>query len=288
MERLTDEGWGKEILSHREEYVESIISVKGGNAMRPLTEKGMNTVWIQFGICEFLSEWMKMKARILVAMRTRKQAIDENALKTRWWSRVFRIRRAVEEYQRTLHPHDFSPSGVDVCRLPDIRKVILYGTDEEFNSCAEEVASGLPKLTSKFLEERTTKISAILPFDKRPDNILSLATAWFNCGKCPSLLIHGTDALKHECPYVWRVPTERQITEVTFDTNILHGGWCAERSKFKFSEITSTIARRLILDCGEDPESITLTEINSKLHRFAFSKISVILPCSWREAVGSS
>ena len=39
---MADEGWREEIVSHREDYVRSIIRVEGAYVGRPLTEKGMN------------------------------------------------------------------------------------------------------------------------------------------------------------------------------------------------------------------------------------------------------
>ena len=225
-----------------------------------------------------------MEVRILNAMRKRKQQIETIIPNDSRWFRVARIRKTIGFCQRTLDPHDFYPSGVDVCRFPDIRKVILYGTYKEFNTCAEELTSRFPKLTSQILEERTAKISALFPLAERPENALSLATAWFNCKTCSPLLIHGADALKHECPYPAANNNGVLACELTFDT-ILHGGWCAERSKFTFSETASTIARRLILDCGEDPENITLKKMNSKLPRFASHENGEIVVRNWREAV---
>jgi len=40
MERLADEGWHEQILSHREEYLECITWVEGVCVARPLVEKG--------------------------------------------------------------------------------------------------------------------------------------------------------------------------------------------------------------------------------------------------------
>ena len=42
LERLADEGWRDEIVSHREDYFCSITGVEGGYVERPLTEKGTN------------------------------------------------------------------------------------------------------------------------------------------------------------------------------------------------------------------------------------------------------
>lgn len=40
LERLADEGWSEQILSHREDYVRRITEVKGVSTARPLTGKG--------------------------------------------------------------------------------------------------------------------------------------------------------------------------------------------------------------------------------------------------------
>ena len=75
------------------------------------------------------------------------------------------MRVVVDKYQRSLDPHDFRPSMEGVCRTPDICKVIIDGTDEGFNTCAQEATPRLPALTSQIFEERTAKVSALLPFN---------------------------------------------------------------------------------------------------------------------------
>jgi len=40
MERLADEGWDEQIVSHRKEYLQCITGVEGVCVARPLTEKG--------------------------------------------------------------------------------------------------------------------------------------------------------------------------------------------------------------------------------------------------------
>lgn len=80
-----------------------------------------------------------MEARILDAMRARKQEIE--ALEARCISRVTRVRTALEGYRRTRDPHDFYLFLEDICRLPDIHRVITGGTDDEFDTCAKDVTS---------------------------------------------------------------------------------------------------------------------------------------------------
>jgi len=174
----------------------------------------------------------------------------------------------------------------DVGQIPDVRKAIVSGTDEEFNICVEDITSGLPKLTSRILEERTMEVSALLPFDGRPDNVLSLAAVWFSYG--PVLhsprLMDGAEALNHDPVPQSRTPGN-SIGEDTFDSHALGPRWRDEESELSFSEAASTIARGLILDCGEDPETITLTEMDSKPHRFAIYKKGKLVARNWRETV---
>jgi len=183
-------------------------------------------------------------AGALEALQACKRGIENKVLEARCISRVNRMRVIVPKFQLTLDPHDFCPSMEDVCRTPDIRKVIIEGTDEEFNACAEGVTSRLPGLTSQLLKERTVKLSALLPFNEGPINILSLATAWFTCGLCNPTLMHGTDVLGHQCPITLRQSPEEPIgiCEATFNYHVPERCWYAETSKFRFSETSSTIA----------------------------------------------
>ena len=228
-----------------------------------------------------------MEARILDAMRTCKKEIEDRILRFRCISRLNKMRIIVQKYKRTLDPHDFCLQMEDVCRIPDIRKAIIDGTEEEFSACAEEVTSGLPKLTAQILEERVAKISALLPANDRPGDALQLATAWFDCGLCRPHRMHGTDALRYECMLRWSGPSGQSIGEVTFDLQVPKRGWCSG-TQVTFSEVASTITRGLILECGEGPESITLAEMNAKLHQFAFREDGELVAHNWEETVSSA
>jgi len=223
-----------------------------------------------------------MRTHILDEMQRCKQKIEDKASRDRCRSRVGEMRAIIRKYQRTLHPHDFCLSMEDVGQILDIREAIVNGTNEEFRICIEDVTSGLPKLTSKILEERTTKFSALLPFDGKPDNVLSLATAWFMC--FPRLM-DGTEALGHRDPVPQSQTPWSPIGEEIFNIHALGQDEEATESKLSFSETASIIARELILDCGEDPESITLAEMDSKFHRFAIYENGELVACNWRETV---
>ena len=228
-----------------------------------------------------------MRAQVLDEMQRCKQRMEDNALKARCISRVNEMKTVIHKYRRTLHPHDFYPSMEDVGQIPDFREAIVNGTDEEFNACVEEVIVGLPELTSRILEERTAKVLALLPSDGKQNNVLSLATVWFTCGPVVygRRFMDGTEVLQHRdlVSRSWTPGTH--IGEETFDRHVMGQRWQAIKSKFSFSEAASTIARGLILDCGEDPESITSAEMDSKLYRFAVHENGRLTVNDWREAV---
>ena len=92
-------------------------------------------------------------------MRSQKEQIKDEVLEARCIARVDKMRSIVHKYNRTLSPHDFCLSKEDVCQIPDIRKVIIDGIDEDFLACTDEVTPELPRLTSKIHQERTAKIS---------------------------------------------------------------------------------------------------------------------------------
>lgn len=225
-----------------------------------------------------------MKAQVLEVMQMHKKEIEDQTVEDRCVSRVGEVKAIVLRYQSAFDP-DSSPPPMDrVCWIPKIRKAIIYGTDEEFNACAKEVASRLPELASQYLEERFTKILALLPVDKRPHN--SLATAWLVCRWPGRSLVHATGVLSHsfgirQGPY-WGA----SIGEMTFD-HCVRGQWTYS-SQFTFSEFASTVARKLIVDCCKDPESTTSAEMDSEIYQFVVHKGSGLVVHDWRKTVSST
>ena len=219
-----------------------------------------------------------MEAQILEVVRERKKEFDK-ALEARSVSYKPLVRTTIQKHrQLTLGPHGFFPQTGDVCQIQPIRKLIIKRTDREFNAGANKFSSGLPDFTS----------AALFPFKGRSDNILSLATVWFGRRLCYQNPIHGIDASKnHQLLTLVNNPLGKPVDTTIIDLRVLegHGGCCAKSSEFTFLEFASTIAQGLILDCGEDPESITLAELNSKDHQFVFYENGELVAHNWEETV---
>ena len=216
-----------------------------------------------------------MKVRILEVMRERKKELDK-VREARSISRETRIRTIIQRYRQTLGPCGFCPQTEDVCQIPAIRRLIINGTDQEFSAWANKFSPGLPRFTS----------ATLLPFKGRSGKILSLATVWFSCRMCSQYPIHGIDALRHrQCLALVNNPCGKPAIKTIIDLHTL-GPCCGGKSfEFTFSEFASTIAQGLILDCGEDPESITLAEIKSRHHQFVFYENGELAAHSWEETV---
>ena len=216
-----------------------------------------------------------MEARIFEVVRERKKEFDK-ALEARIISRETKIRTTIQKYRRTLDPRGLCPQTEDVCHIPAIRELIINGTNQEFNAWADKFSSGLPKFTS----------AALLPFKGRSGDILSLATVWFGCKLCYQYSTHGIDALRYRhCLGLVNNPLGKPVDVATTDLHLLGWGCCSTYPGFAFSEFASTIAQGLILDCGEDPESITLAELNSKDHQFVFYENGELAAHNWEETV---
>ena len=161
-----------------------------------------------------------------------------------------------------------------------------------FNTWADEISPRLPKFTSEILEERITMVSPPLPVNEQSDNLLSLTTARFSCGLYYRHPIHGTDVPSNrQCLILPSDPPGKPIGEATLDLHTIGTGLVPRISQvYIFGSRFNYYSRIeiLILDCGEDPESITLAEINSKLHWFVFYENGELAAHNWAEIVSPS
>lgn len=187
------------------------------------------------------------------------------------------------------HPHDFSPSTADLCWIPEVRKAIVDGTDEEFQIRETEIRSRIPELSTTWLEERRRVFLKLLPQDSPSLEHLSLATTLFDCMKCREFGMRIEDALSHACEYRHDDEFFAKFSSIN-SANIFYydvgAPWDSGLAKYRYSAKLSAIVREIVLGCGEDPDTITTKEMNRKHHRFAFfdadGPISVL---SWFQAV---
>jgi len=205
--------------------------------------------------------------------------------------RTGKIKEIVSSFRSSLpHPHDFSPSTADVCWIPEVRKAIVGGTDEEFQDCEAEIRSRISELSATWLEERKKVLLKLLPQDSPGMEHLSLVTTLFDCKCCSKFGMRIEEALSHRCYYDddRRIPKFPNSTSRRYFCHEVGIPWDLRIPMYRYSGELSALVRAIVLECGEDPDTITTKEMNEKHHRFvSFGTNGSIAVLSWFQAVSS-
>ena len=227
-------------------------------------------------------------------MRDESERITAGLDARRCESRIGKIDAVADSFRLSLpHPHDFSPSRADICWIPEVRKTIVDGTDEEFRECEADLRSRIPELSVAWLEERRKFFLELLPQDSPTLEHLSLATTLFDCTKCRTFGLHIEDALSHSCcHYNYGSEHRASFTNGAGASAFYRrtgGPWDPRFAKFEYSASLSALAREVVIQCGEDPDMITTLEMNRKNHRFARfgCRDGMIAVVNWLGAVSS-
>lgn len=224
-------------------------------------------------------------------MRNESERIHAKLDAARYRFRIGKIGKIVESFRLSLpHPHDFSPSQADICWLPEVKKAIVDGTDKEFQDCKSDIRSRIPELSATWLEERRKFFLELLPQESPSLEHLSLATTLFDCTKCRKFGMHIEDALSHRCRLYFGAEYTAKFSNITGANTFHHdvgAPWNSGVAEYRYSAELSAIAREIVLECGENPDTITTQEMNKKHHRFVRFEGEAINVLSWLQAVSS-
>jgi hypothetical protein len=207
--------------------------------------------------------------------------------------RINRIKEIVSSFRSSLpHPHDFSPSTADACWIPEVQKAIFSGTSEQFRDREEELRSEISELSATWLEERREIFLEHLPQRSPSVEYLSLATTLFDCTFCRKFGMRIEQALSHECRYTHGDTKYFKMFSSISDANIFYydvgAPWNSGLAVYKYSEELSALVREIVLECGEDPDTITTKEMSGKHHRFVrLGTNGSITVLNWLQAVSS-
>jgi len=133
-------------------------------------------------------------------------------------SRIDRVGVVLDSFRFSLpHTHDFSPSKADICWIPEAQKIIVHGTDKEFQDWEADLRSRIPELSAAWLEERRNFFLRLLPQDSPSLEHLSLVTTFFDCTKCRKSGMRIKDALSHYCEgYCYGTEYEASLSSAPF------------------------------------------------------------------------
>jgi len=208
-------------------------------------------------------------------------------------SRITRVETIVDLFRLSLpHPRDFSPSTADICWIPEVRKAIVDSTDKDFQSLEANLRSTLPELSATLLEERRKFFLQLLPQDPPSLQPFLLVTTFFDCMKCSESGMRTEDVLSHFCgSYGYGSEHSAGFLSATSARSFYNragGPWDSGFSKYNYSARLSASAREVVVECGENPDTTTVQEMNRKHHCFVRSdgdgRITVL---NWLEAVSS-
>ena len=223
-------------------------------------------------------------------MKEKSRRVRARLVTDRSRSRVDKVKEIIDAFRFSLpHPHDFCPSIGDICWIPEVREAIVDGTDEEFQDCEADIRSRIPELTATWLEERRAVFLRLLPQESPTLEHLSLATTLFDCTKCRTSGMRIEKALLHRCRDLQlrelRVRFSSKGSEDIFRYQIC-APWNPDLSRHRYSTELAEVVRGIILECGENPDTITTREMNKKHHRFArFREDETITVMNWFQAV---
>ena len=233
--------------------------------------------------------WEKLRGPLHEFMRKKSETVRSE-------SRIDKIQKIVDSFYNSLpHPHDFHPSVADVCWIPEVQRTIISGTGEEFDACEADTRARLPGLSATWLQERRNFFLTLLPRGSSTVEHLSLATTIFDCMKCKIYGMCIEKALLHACR-IWGQDylSERRFKEIPGQhiarvfCDKAHSSWDSGYSEYRYSEGPSRHVREIVLECGEDPDTITTKEMNDKHLRFAcFQTNGTIRVRSWYEVLRS-
>lgn len=258
-EKLAEGGWQEEIAARKAEYEPGLLKVKGVKVTCPLSEKA----------------WAKLRAPLNAFMKGESARVHARINTARYRSRVDQVKNIVEAFRFSLpHPHDFHPSAADICWVPEVQKAIIDGTEQEFQDCKVDIQASISGWSMVWLEERRKVFMQLLPQDSPTVEDLSLATTMFDCVKCYNHGMRIEDALSHHCYHFYdRGPGSQLPNDIILRVYRSDVGspWDSEFAEYKYSAEPATLIREIVLECGENPETITTREMNKRHHRFAYS-----------------
>ncbi|KAF9469335.1 hypothetical protein BDZ94DRAFT_374652 [Collybia nuda] len=236
--KLEDLGWEDEVqrLGNR------LSTLPGVDQPKPLTPR----IWdnIRDDIIETLEEVKEDRLK-----RERLQMLRR---------RVGTLRSALMELPQTT---DIVPDFADICAVQPFR-TIIFKTPREDSLTKEQFAASLTEFSNIAAEWRTSCVQQLFELLPRPFDVsaLKLATVFFRCHWCTEPITYPR-ILKHAC-------LVKRYSDLDDDDDELQQAcspvlpWNLGGEQISFDDEASSFARDIIKSCGQDPERVTMSEMD--------------------------
>jgi hypothetical protein len=184
-------------------------------------------------------------------------------------SRMFILENLVKEYTSTQPRTKPLPKAVDIAALEPFYSLIFSPMDiilEEFKSNVIGFQTELTDLCDKWVKSSSELLVRLLPksFATNPD--LHLATIFFRCRWCREPISYPR-VLKHECLTMNHSRTSDESDDELLQASNLYHPWNYGGEQVTFHEEGHLCAKEIISVCGQDPDSITLSEMDDLDYR---------------------
>jgi hypothetical protein len=191
-------------------------------------------------------------------------------------TRFIAMKEIVKLFKRSCHPNDFIPKPEEIFSLPDVKGILVDGTDEEFDTFKDGLASQLPELRNRYLEKQYRRLQGKIPrrIAGSSDNAAEtsarseshdfvpshqLATSWYTCKKYGSCgVFNSRDILVHSDLR----PSDARFTSNGVDIRDYFDEY------LNYAPKASAMAKKMIIACGKDPKVTTIDEMDKLQARF--------------------
>jgi hypothetical protein len=180
--------------------------------------------------------------------------------------RLQMLRRRMGAFKQALHalprtPDVITPNHADLSALEPFHSII-FDFPPEVVVTKDTFTGALDQWPDAAAEWRNSSVQQLFQLLHKPFDVsaLSLATAFFRCRWCTEPITYPR-ILKHACLTTNHSKLDDEEDEF-LHTNIWTTPWNHGGEQVSFDEEASTFARQIIKSCGQDPLTITMSDMD--------------------------
>lgn len=220
-------------------------------------------------------------------------------------------------------PTDVVATAADICFVPDIKRIMMKGSDEEFTKFKATLLDRLPELSRECLEQRDRLLVDLVVKARKPStaalaDVVTESTSAETSADAPNL--DKTDAPATPSPPSSKLPNPKELLRlatswfkcsaqcglIDYDRTNAHGclfyqrgqqnaatnayinqmgvqPWNLGRDGLSYSVAAAELATKLIQACGKDPSVTTMEEMDELNPRVAHLHKDNVVVTTWRK-----
>jgi hypothetical protein len=212
-----------------------------------------------------------MKDKVVAQLEQLKAARLTEERQKVLWSRMLLLRNFVAEYGATQARNKPLPNAADVAALEPFHSLIFKSPVDTIlqESDFADLRPKFGQLCDEWIKSNSKLLLRLLP-QSSTINDLDLAATFFQCHWCQEPISYPR-ILKHECLTRNRSGVE---SDELLQACLYHIPWNYGGKQVAFAKECHARAKEIISVCGQDPHSITMSEMDDLDYRVE------CLPCA--------